>query len=160
GRGSQGPRPHRITRFLTTHWPAPRCGRRASERLTRPIRQVGHEPSSTRPDRIHGRAGVTTTIAVPRRSPVVRFGRIALFAVAAIVIYQLVLFVALTQTWLVGTSALPADQAFPVAVQQTINALSIGAIYALIALGYTMVYGIIELINFAHGDVFMVGAFL
>jgi branched-chain amino acid transport system permease protein len=47
-----------------------------------------------------------------------------------------------------------------VAIQQTINALSIGAIYALIALGYTMVYGIIELINFAHGDVFMVGAFL
>ena len=47
-----------------------------------------------------------------------------------------------------------------VAVQQTVNALSIGAIYALIALGYTMVYGIIELINFAHGDIFMLGAFL
>jgi branched-chain amino acid transport system permease protein len=45
------------------------------------------------------------------------------------------------------------------ALQQTVNALSIGSIYALIALGYTMVYGIIELINFAHGDVFMVGAF-
>jgi branched-chain amino acid transport system permease protein len=45
------------------------------------------------------------------------------------------------------------------AIQQTVNALSIGAIYALIALGYTMVYGIIELINFAHGDIFMVGAF-
>ena len=45
-------------------------------------------------------------------------------------------------------------------MQQTVNALSIGAIYALIALGYTMVYGIIELINFAHGDVFMVGAFV
>ena len=44
-------------------------------------------------------------------------------------------------------------------VQQTVNALSIGAIYALIALGYTMVYGIIELINFAHGDMFMLGAF-
>jgi branched-chain amino acid transport system permease protein len=44
-------------------------------------------------------------------------------------------------------------------IQQTVNALSIGAIYALIALGYTMVYGIIELINFAHGDIFMVGAF-
>ena len=36
----------------------------------------------------------------------------------------------------------------------------LGAIYALVALGYTMVYGIIELINFAHGDVFMVGAFI
>jgi branched-chain amino acid transport system permease protein len=44
--------------------------------------------------------------------------------------------------------------------QQTINALTIGAMYALIALGYTMVYGIIELINFAHGDVFMVGSFV
>ncbi len=43
---------------------------------------------------------------------------------------------------------------------QFINALTIGAIYALIALGYTMVYGIIELINFAHGDVFMVGSFV
>jgi branched-chain amino acid transport system permease protein len=47
-----------------------------------------------------------------------------------------------------------------IALQQTANALSIGAIYALIALGYTLVYGIIELINFAHGDVFMIGAFL
>ena len=46
------------------------------------------------------------------------------------------------------------------AIQQTVNALSIGSIYALIALGYTMVYGIIELINFAHGDIFMVGAFM
>ncbi len=45
-------------------------------------------------------------------------------------------------------------------LQQTVNALTIGAIYALIALGYTMVYGIIELINFAHGDVFMVGSFV
>ena len=42
---------------------------------------------------------------------------------------------------------------------QFVNALTVGAIYALVALGYTMVYGIIELINFAHGDVFMVGAF-
>jgi branched-chain amino acid transport system permease protein len=43
---------------------------------------------------------------------------------------------------------------------QFINAMTVGAIYALIAIGYTMVYGIIELINFAHGDVFMVGAFV
>jgi branched-chain amino acid transport system permease protein len=43
---------------------------------------------------------------------------------------------------------------------QFVNALTVGAIYALIALGYTMVYGIIELINFAHGEVFMVGAFM
>jgi branched-chain amino acid transport system permease protein len=43
---------------------------------------------------------------------------------------------------------------------QYINALTIGAIYALIALGYTMVYGIIELINFAHGEIFMCGSFV
>lgn len=44
-------------------------------------------------------------------------------------------------------------------LQQLINGLSLGAIYALIALGYTMVYGVLRFINFAHGDVFMVGAF-
>src|SRR3954451_9983068 len=44
-------------------------------------------------------------------------------------------------------------------MQQLINGLSRGSVYALIALGYTMVYGIIELINFAHGDVFMLGTF-
>lgn len=45
-------------------------------------------------------------------------------------------------------------------LQQLINGISLGSIYALIALGYTMVYGIIKLINFAHGDVFMIGAFI
>ena len=44
-------------------------------------------------------------------------------------------------------------------MQQLINGLSLGAVYALIALGYTMVYGVLRFINFAHGDVFMVGAF-
>ncbi len=44
--------------------------------------------------------------------------------------------------------------------QQVVNGLQLGFVYALIALGYTMVYGIIRLINFAHGDVFMVGAFV
>jgi branched-chain amino acid transport system permease protein len=44
-------------------------------------------------------------------------------------------------------------------LQQLVNGLSLGAIYALIALGYTMVYGILRFINFAHSDVFMVGAF-
>ena len=43
--------------------------------------------------------------------------------------------------------------------QQLINAITLGAIYGLIAIGYTMVYGIIGMINFAHGDVFMIGAF-
>jgi len=45
-------------------------------------------------------------------------------------------------------------------LQQLINGLTLGAIYGLIAIGYTMVYGIIGMINFAHGDIFMVGAFI
>jgi len=45
-------------------------------------------------------------------------------------------------------------------IQQLINGISLGSIYALIALGYTMVYGIINLINFAHGDIYMIGAFV
>ena len=43
-------------------------------------------------------------------------------------------------------------------IQQIINGLVLGSMYALVALGYTMVYGIINLINFAHGEVLMVGA--
>lgn len=45
-------------------------------------------------------------------------------------------------------------------VQQLINGLFLGSIYALLALGYTMVYGIIKLINFAHGEVYMIGSFI
>ena len=45
-------------------------------------------------------------------------------------------------------------------LQQLANGLTLGAIYALIALGYTMIYGVVQLINFAHGEVFMVGAYL
>src|SRR5215469_13837326 len=45
-------------------------------------------------------------------------------------------------------------------IQQTVNGVTRGAVFALIALGYTMVYGIIGLINFAHGDVFMLGLFI
>jgi branched-chain amino acid transport system permease protein len=44
--------------------------------------------------------------------------------------------------------------------QQLINGLTLGSVYALIALGYSMVYGILQLLNFAHGDVYMVGAFI
>ncbi|WP_377288271.1 branched-chain amino acid ABC transporter permease [Rhizobium sp. SG2393] len=44
-------------------------------------------------------------------------------------------------------------------LQQTVNALTIGSIYALIALGYTMVYGVLRMINFAHGEMFMLGAY-
>lgn len=45
-------------------------------------------------------------------------------------------------------------------LQQIINGLTVGAVYALIALGYTMVYGVLELINFAHGEIYMIGAYL
>ncbi len=45
-------------------------------------------------------------------------------------------------------------------LQQVVNGIQLGAVYALIALGYTMVYGVLRLINFAHGDVFMLGAFV
>jgi len=45
-------------------------------------------------------------------------------------------------------------------IQQLINGLSLGSIYALIALGYTMVYGVLRFINFAHGEVYMVGAYI
>jgi len=68
-------------------------------------------------------------------------------SIAAVVVYYLVL----RFVFRIGEGT---------ALQQVANALSTGAIYALIALGYTMVYGIIELINFAHGDIFMVGAFI
>jgi branched-chain amino acid transport system permease protein len=49
---------------------------------------------------------------------------------------------------------------FDVLLQQTINGLSLGAMYALLALGFTLVYGILELINFSHFNVFMVGSFI
>jgi branched-chain amino acid transport system permease protein len=61
--------------------------------------------------------------------------------------YLFMLAFAVFEYWLIGPD-------------QFVIALTAGAIYALVALGYTMVYGIIELINFAHGDVFMVGAFI
>ena len=47
-----------------------------------------------------------------------------------------------------------------VILQQLVNGLFLGSIYALLALGYTMVYGIIGLINFAHGEVYMIGSFI
>ena len=45
-------------------------------------------------------------------------------------------------------------------IQLTLNGLTLGSVYALIALGYSLVYGILKLLNFAHGDVFMVGTFI
>jgi branched-chain amino acid transport system permease protein len=98
-----------------------------------------------------------TATATPAAVHTVRARRawvVPAIAVGLVVVYYLVL------TFFLGFDPLTADRAGAIAIQQVANALSIGAIYALIALGYTMVYGIIELINFAHGDVFMVGAFL
>lgn len=53
-----------------------------------------------------------------------------------------------------------ASQQVDELVQQTLNGLTLGSVYALIALGYSMVYGVLKLLNFAHGDVYMVGAFI
>lgn len=64
--------------------------------------------------------------------------------------------VALLAVWKLGISLAENPVLF---LQQVLNGLQLGFVYALIALGYTMVYGIVRLINFAHGDVFMVGAF-
>src|ERR1051326_8651845 len=57
------------------------------------------------------------------------------------------------------SSGLSAFKRLSEFLQQLLNGLSLGAIYALIALGYTMVYGVLRFINFAHSEVFMVGAF-
>ncbi len=81
-----------------------------------------------------------TAAARPRVAGPIRLGRNARIAVASVV------FLAFFFVF--------------IGPQQFSNALTLGAIYALIALGYTMVYGIIELINFAHGDVFMTGSFV
>ena len=51
-------------------------------------------------------------------------------------------------------------QSFELFIQQLVNGITLGAIYALIALGYTMVYGILEFINFAHGEIYMMGAYV
>ena len=45
-------------------------------------------------------------------------------------------------------------------ISQVLNGLGLGSIYALVALGYSMVYGIVQLINFAHGDIIMVGGYM
>ena len=66
-------------------------------------------------------------------------------------------FIGLVAFWKLATSFHDNPALF---VQQVLNGLQLGFVYALIALGYTMVYGIVRLINFAHGDVFMVGAFV
>jgi branched-chain amino acid transport system permease protein len=67
------------------------------------------------------------------------------------------LVLALSALYLILSNAVQAPELF---IQIIISGLQLGFVYALIALGYTMVYGIVRLINFAHGDVFMVGAFV
>lgn len=52
------------------------------------------------------------------------------------------------------------SQALQIFLQQFINGIQVGSVYALIAVGYTMVYGVLKFINFAHGDVYMVGAYI
>ncbi len=64
--------------------------------------------------------------------------------------------IVLLALWKLTTAFIASPTVF---IQQVVNGLQLGFVYALIALGYTMVYGIVRLINFAHGDVFMVGAF-
>jgi branched-chain amino acid transport system permease protein len=117
-----------------------------------------------------------TALASPAAAPdyLNRAVRITGYVVIAILAYAIVLWRALVFTNELSAGNTPlgsllaaltrTDDAATTflgqAIQQTVNALSIGSIYALVALGYTMVYGIIELINFAHGDIFMLGAFL
>jgi len=100
---------------------------------------------------------MTATIARPRFAAVswrLPFGAAVVLVVAFFVILVGILSQADPSQHLTLVDALPQAQA------QFINAVTIGAIYALIALGYTMVYGIIELINFAHGEIFMCGSFV
>ncbi len=68
-----------------------------------------------------------------------------------------ILLLTLLAAWRIVTALLENPTLF---LQQVVNGLQLGFVYALIALGYTLVYGIVRLINFAHGDVFMVGAFV
>ncbi len=65
--------------------------------------------------------------------------------------------IGLFAVWRLGSELITNPTMF---LQQVINGIQLGFVYALIALGYTMIYGIVRLINFAHGDVFMVGAFV
>jgi branched-chain amino acid transport system permease protein len=78
------------------------------------------------------------------RAPLAWVGWLSMGALALFVLYTL------------GRNLIAAPSLF---VQNVIDGLKLGFVYALIALGYTMVYGIVKLINFAHGDVFMAGAF-
>ena len=80
-----------------------------------------------------------------------REGLISL-AIAAIAVVALILYVRFNPN--------EATQGWPFFWQLTVNGVTLGSVYALIALGYSMVYGILKLLNFAHGDVYMIGAFI
>src|SRR3954464_7434430 len=97
---------------------------------------------------------VTAGAAAPRRLSFGRWNLLVGVVLALIAAYVVILIGVQSQVIATDTDVVAQAQ------EQFINALTIGAIYALIALGYTMVYGIIELINFAHGEVFMVGSFV
>ena len=62
--------------------------------------------------------------------------------------------------WVVYAVYFSPQQGWTFFLQLTVNGIILGSIYALIALGYSMVYGILKLLNFAHGDVYMIGAFI
>lgn len=79
------------------------------------------------------------------RAPLAWIGKTFLAVLALLILYVL------------GTNLIADPRLF---IQFVLNGLQLGFVYAMIALGYTMVYGIVKLINFAHGDVFMVGAFV
>jgi branched-chain amino acid transport system permease protein len=102
---------------------------------------------------------VTALASTPvsqRRLPF--WARLVISSVIGIVVYFAILVVI---QYVANPNAENAlSSSLSTSAQQVGNALVLGAIYALVALGYTMVYGIIELINFAHGDIFMVGTFV
>jgi branched-chain amino acid transport system permease protein len=97
--------------------------------------------------------------SVPRSRPGLGRWRLPISALIALVVAFFIILAGIF-TGAQGTQELTMDRAIGLAQDQFINALTIGALYALVALGYTMVYGIIELINFAHGDVWMCGSFV
>ncbi len=107
-------------------------------------------------------AAASSTPVSQRRLP---FGaRLVIWSIVGILLYYGILVAIQYFTNIGSADPTVSTNAFSAALstsaQQVGNALVLGAIYALVALGYTMVYGIIELINFAHGDVFMVGTFI
>jgi branched-chain amino acid transport system permease protein len=104
---------------------------------------------------------VTTVAAAgPRRRPSLGRWRGATYLVVTVVAAYLLIYLGVIFEANNLHQQMSLQDALSQSEQQFVNALTIGAVYALIALGYTMVYGIIELINFAHGEIFMCGSFV